>query len=136
MIRRPPRSTRTDTLFPYTTLFRSDDHRVGAVGDQDARRIARRHRSADRLAVGILELEAVLAHQLGDAVRDADLALAQHVGDRRGADLELRHDRPSVVSGTRVSVRLESGVRGSIPTPSDTYTTTRSIMHDINNQID
>src|SRR3546814_14124424 len=26
MIRRPPRSTRTDTLFPYTTLFRSDAH--------------------------------------------------------------------------------------------------------------
>src|SRR3546814_13208848 len=31
MIRRPPRSTRTDTLFPYTTLFRSyrDDDRGG-----------------------------------------------------------------------------------------------------------
>src|SRR3546814_15768245 len=29
MIRRPPRSTRTDTLFPYTTLFRS--HRVPAL---------------------------------------------------------------------------------------------------------
>src|SRR3546814_8350980 len=27
MIRRPPRSTRTDTLFPYTTLFRSTSHR-------------------------------------------------------------------------------------------------------------
>src|SRR3546814_7253996 len=27
MIRRPPRSTRTDTLFPYTTLFRSTDAR-------------------------------------------------------------------------------------------------------------
>src|SRR3546814_270641 len=26
MIRRPPRSTRTDTLFPYTTLFRSGTH--------------------------------------------------------------------------------------------------------------
>src|SRR3546814_8861600 len=26
MIRRPPRSTRTDTLFPYTTLFRSASH--------------------------------------------------------------------------------------------------------------
>src|SRR3546814_10607838 len=26
MIRRPPRSTRTDTLFPYTTLFRSPDY--------------------------------------------------------------------------------------------------------------
>src|SRR3546814_18904307 len=38
MIRRPPRSTRTDTLFPYTTLFRSvDDHRddrSGAAGQQ------------------------------------------------------------------------------------------------------
>src|SRR3546814_3678891 len=27
MIRRPPRSTRTDTLFPYTTLFRSSEDR-------------------------------------------------------------------------------------------------------------
>src|SRR3546814_7919684 len=29
MIRRPPRSTRTDTLFPYTTLFRSSLCRIG-----------------------------------------------------------------------------------------------------------
>src|SRR3546814_3061608 len=29
MIRRPPRSTRTDTLFPYTTLFRSDEAEAG-----------------------------------------------------------------------------------------------------------
>src|SRR3546814_9502240 len=29
MIRRPPRSTRTDTLFPYTTLFRSQRQDVG-----------------------------------------------------------------------------------------------------------
>src|SRR3546814_5035926 len=34
MLRRPPRSTRTDTLFPYTTLFRSalDLEGTGAVG--------------------------------------------------------------------------------------------------------
>src|SRR3546814_11407973 len=31
MIRRPPRSTRTDTLCPYTTLFRSHPHRAGRV---------------------------------------------------------------------------------------------------------
>src|SRR3546814_2040315 len=31
MIRRPPRSTRTDTLFPYTTLFRSDPRRTADV---------------------------------------------------------------------------------------------------------
>src|SRR3546814_16030164 len=30
MIRRPPRSTRTDTLFPYTTLFRSSGAAIGA----------------------------------------------------------------------------------------------------------
>src|SRR3546814_19374262 len=30
MIRRPPRSTRTDTLFPYTTLFRSPEARISA----------------------------------------------------------------------------------------------------------
>src|SRR3546814_2863408 len=35
MIRRPPRSTRTDTLFPYTTLFRSPDRQrlLGPVDD-------------------------------------------------------------------------------------------------------
>src|SRR3546814_11641798 len=33
MIRRPPRSTRTDTLFPYTTLFRSSGSRAAALGD-------------------------------------------------------------------------------------------------------
>src|SRR3546814_2605427 len=31
MIRRPPRSTRTDTLFPYTTLFRSSEGTRGQV---------------------------------------------------------------------------------------------------------
>src|SRR3546814_1323559 len=31
MIRRPPRSTRTDTLFPYTTLFRSVDPRLAGL---------------------------------------------------------------------------------------------------------
>src|SRR3546814_436208 len=34
MIRRPPRSTRTDTLFPYTTLFRS--HRLGTMEVESA----------------------------------------------------------------------------------------------------
>src|SRR3546814_15790303 len=33
MIRRPPRSTRTDTLFPYTTLFRSPHRRGGIAAE-------------------------------------------------------------------------------------------------------
>src|SRR3546814_668175 len=36
MIRRPPRSTRTDTLFPYTTLFRSSDRHLKAAGPRAA----------------------------------------------------------------------------------------------------
>src|SRR3546814_9000593 len=35
MIRRPPRSTRTDTLFPYTTLFRSPRTRTWQPGRRD-----------------------------------------------------------------------------------------------------
>src|SRR3546814_7307587 len=44
MIRRPPRSTRTDTLFPYTTLFRS----AGDVGGTRGRRVAALARQAVR----------------------------------------------------------------------------------------
>src|SRR3546814_11890179 len=40
MIRRPPRSTRTDTLFPYTTLFRSHVHlHLVDAGDADFHRV-------------------------------------------------------------------------------------------------
>src|SRR3546814_6801809 len=39
MIRRPPRSTRTDTLFPYTTLFRSLADRFAVERDVGDRRV-------------------------------------------------------------------------------------------------
>src|SRR3546814_19644149 len=38
MIRRPPRSTRTDTLFPYTTLFRSKTTDAYTIGNGPDRR--------------------------------------------------------------------------------------------------
>src|SRR3546814_4937553 len=40
MIRRPPRSTRTDTLFPYTTLFRSGGRHHLHVGSEASQRDA------------------------------------------------------------------------------------------------
>src|SRR3546814_10197406 len=43
MIRRPPRSTRTDTLFPYTTLFRSPYGRCRGIAAADAE--PRHHRN-------------------------------------------------------------------------------------------
>src|SRR3546814_7916274 len=51
MIRRPPRSTRTDTLFPYTTLFRSAHQRGPVVLLPPARPVAggRRRPGGERL---------------------------------------------------------------------------------------
>src|SRR3546814_15108892 len=57
MIRRPPRSTRTDTLFPYTTLFRSPRfHRAG-------RRSRLAGGGGEGTAGGVLELAP--AHEAG-----------------------------------------------------------------------
>src|SRR3546814_8225759 len=59
MIRRPPRSTRTDTLFPYTTLFRSHRTTYGKA----------RVLLADEVGVGktlSLAASALLAVVLGD----------------------------------------------------------------------
>src|SRR3546814_6097846 len=44
MMRRPPRSTRTDTLFPYTTLFRSTVHHAGQAGALEVHPQTRRAR--------------------------------------------------------------------------------------------
>src|SRR3546814_12768051 len=49
MIRRPPRSTRTDTLFPYTTLFRSDPRQRLDFALIVERRLRRPDRFADDL---------------------------------------------------------------------------------------
>src|SRR3546814_7164324 len=48
MIRRPPRSTRTDTLFPYTTLFRSA---VG--GDHDIPRLQPTLRGGEAVVLAV-----------------------------------------------------------------------------------
>src|SRR3546814_10323869 len=59
MIRRPPRSTRTDTLFPYTTLFRSVPRPCGGGAPQARLRppthgASRDHRRRRRRSAGIL----------------------------------------------------------------------------------
>src|SRR3546814_16053037 len=48
MIRRPPRSTRTDTLFPYTTLFRSSDRGRLCTLDQRNDLMTLSHQLANR----------------------------------------------------------------------------------------
>src|SRR3546814_7462330 len=54
MIRRPPRSNRTDTLFPYTTLFRSRTLRL--VDAKEGRKLNREFRQRD-YATNVLTFE-------------------------------------------------------------------------------
>src|SRR3546814_3974523 len=51
MIRRPPRSTRTDTLFPYTTLFRSGEGLVGEPAHPDLSPLGRQVVGSDGVDV-------------------------------------------------------------------------------------
>src|SRR3546814_1285420 len=109
MIRRPPRSTRTDTLFPYTTLFRSRRRQAEVDADMDRQAGVQRHRPAmdmvpvlreDRLPV--LD-EAVVAVDVDlDPVR----VLARHL--------------PFVVAGRQVvpvlrARRASAGLREELP---------------------
>src|SRR3546814_10488068 len=112
MIRRPPRSTRTDTLFPYTTLFRSlsrlppgAEQQPGEPGeDHDARL---RHRGAGDALHGEPDLvglgeragdDDLPAHRLRLPGRRAGLGHAQvGTGD---AAAGIRHMRSSRLYGT------------------------------------
>src|SRR3546814_19357838 len=69
MIRRPPRSTRTDTLFPYTTLFRSID------GQQDAGDVARHGARQEDRGIAAFPIDA-LAPQRNQPAHRVDLLRA------------------------------------------------------------
>src|SRR3546814_6744419 len=89
MIRRPRRSTRPDTLLPYTTLFRSDrGRRVGAAAARD--------RGARRIARALLHADAPLVDR--PAVRQARRGRARHRQPRVGhAPAEVRAPLPEVI---------------------------------------
>src|SRR3546814_12564531 len=88
MIRRPPRSTRTDTLFPYTTLFRSPRALARAIIIE----LARRGIDDDMMRVGArqearaIEIEAEPVHRL---LRHPAALRAAHEGAE--ADIMLAH---------------------------------------------
>src|SRR3546814_1389943 len=107
MIRRPPRSTRTDTLFPYTTLFRSapgsllknvvpvhrrrgrreDDFQFAVVGGE----------MVARVLYGLCSFLAVLRvdDDFADAFRNRDQAIAANAAsapqDRKSTRLNSSH---------------------------------------------
>src|SRR3546814_9209566 len=69
MRRLPPRSTRTDTLFPYTTLFRSRTRRTRQTqaAPRSGKRVAKPDHHADHAAVAVRSTLCDLRGDLGDA---------------------------------------------------------------------
>src|SRR3546814_14825183 len=82
MSRRPPISTRTDTLFPYTTLFRSPwvDQIVRRVAGEKASEM-RRHAPARQLGLYAIYLMSREA-QLTDAMIDLLIETVHKIGTR------------------------------------------------------
>src|SRR3546814_1191993 len=77
MIRRPPRSTRTDTLFPYTTLFRSDRQ--------------------TRARILIIEDEPIIAMDIEMIVRDLGHEVVAVATTHREAVAEAQAHQPGLV---------------------------------------
>src|SRR3546814_3609041 len=98
MIRRPPRSTRTDTLFPYTTLVWGEhgdavgDHEGGVEADAEL---------ADQARVGLL----LAAHRFEEPAR-AGAGDAADVGHH----LVARHADAGVADGDRARVLVPADV--------------------------
>src|SRR3546814_15286815 len=90
MIRRPPRSTRTDTLFPYTTLFRSNrESLLQGLASGDLRRAFRLVQQGIAPAdVRLMRGKHLLERSMGFAALDARQYLTQPLGDPALAAVE------------------------------------------------
>src|SRR3546814_15924488 len=121
MIRRPPRSTRTDTLFPYTTLFRSDRAVVfcelAAADDATATAVVAQALGIDaRPAVPLVER---ISRVVGD---DEVVVLVDHCAHALDAAVQLVDQllprcphRPNVAT-TREPPRLPARAVRGVPT--------------------
>src|SRR3546814_16021870 len=135
MIRRPPRSTRTDTLFPYTTLFRSSrrlrsDRGGGVFHFQRAHRgltgfySDMETRAGDPGAFARFDLTRVPSPAfVADAPKfPANLALRRHIGDESGAGVPAAPKSPDERRGGKEIFCT----RSSGGSPSNSKQNTRS----------
>src|SRR3546814_16303235 len=116
MIRRPPRSTRTDTLFPYTTLFRSNQRSSRSnksrrpLPDIAADEIEHQIDPANVFEHVVVEIDKLLRSKLERLVPVDSASGADDVGT--GLACELRHHRSDCASRAvcedRKSTRLNS----------------------------
>src|SRR3546814_10946717 len=118
MIRRPPRSTRTDTLFPYTTLFRPggiagslhrcEALRIDAVGN-DAQPFLTGAQAALRLVVGAVKRDDRVARVVtgaGIGLEDRQPPVAQVKNGR--ASCRERGGQDVSISGVAVQLKKKN----------------------------
>src|SRR3546814_12187070 len=96
MLRRPPRSTRTDTLFPYTTLFRSETEYI------DGRRVPKSGTEREIPA----DLVLIAMGFTGPETNAIEAQFPLPVTDRGVIDRDATYETSS--SGDRKSTRLNS----------------------------
>src|SRR3546814_12244168 len=109
MIRRPPRSTRTDTLFPYTTLFRSLAHiAVDALGVGGVVGIMAGD-AGEQVLVGLAGQQVTVVQR--GLAEIGEEAVAAAVDVDAAAAFSLQRDRKSVVEGESALVGVALGGR-------------------------
>src|SRR3546814_5619030 len=92
MIRRPPRSTRTDTLFPYTTLFRSPVAKADTI-ERYAVEVARGSR-------------ACLLMTQGEILEGQQLAKIHGIMPGRGVEIQTMSLRPDTIFLTAIELDI------------------------------
>src|SRR3546814_8429268 len=109
MIRRPPRSTRTDTLFPYTTLFRSAEHQLHELLALEREplfeRQPRRRLDAGEVSVGRLESAPALGVRGLELFDHRDVAEHRALARRARAVGDLRPRKGDRIGGKAVFAR-------------------------------
>src|SRR3546814_3484646 len=121
MIRRPPRSTRTDTLFPYTTLFRSDAGHQEPDGHAGEGGPLPRHGGALRWCLGIEEPSighAFTATRIAEATTMTATPADSRRGSLEGGSGSSRRMAVSLSAHRRYDMAAVTKLRASNPMPS------------------
>src|SRR3546814_13833213 len=93
MIRRPPRSTRTDTLFPYTTLFRASH--ANRVPPQPHSRTSKDRPPMKKLLALAALASLAAAHVPADTWKDITNSAKQQASDRAAEKMGIATQAPA-----------------------------------------
>src|SRR3546814_14032042 len=121
MIRRPPRSTRTDTLFPYTTLFRSPAPRCWWVTPDRQQLAARKHLCFDSRRY-LSNRNISMSKRNTPQRRHAILALLNELGEVSVDELSRRFETSEVTIRKDLAALGKNGLllrptAGAVPLP-------------------